>query len=114
MVAGSMASLFKPKKWKWLARKSLQFLDGFTKEYGIELSSLMGSSGPVYDVELAVSIRDQFSGQISCSKTVAANIFQQLAVVVSTTEDPLSVTPMDPAGSESSVVSVSYAPTESE
>lgn len=113
-MAGSMANVFKPRKWKWLARRSLLFLDAFTKEYGIKLSSLIPrpDDGDAFPVVLAVSVRGSFSAQISTGETEAAYILRKLADVIDMKIDQSPVTPSDQTGSGSSVVSVSYEPTE--
>lgn len=94
-----LAKVLNWKGWDWAAKAALKYLGVHSQEIGISLTSLMTKEdGAVFPVELAVSVRDQFSGQISCGTTEAAYILTAIADAISTTDDPSSVMPSDLTG----------------
>ena len=67
------------KKWKWVAKKAAGFLDGFAKQYGVSLSSVLSKNTEVeYPVFIEVSILDEFAGQIRCSRKVGVRVCEML------------------------------------
>jgi len=96
------------KGWDWAAKTALRYLGVHSQEIGVSLTSLMTKEdGAAFPVELAVTVRDRFSGQISCQMMEAVAILQAITSALSTELDQSSVTLSDQTGSSPEPVQLS-------